>query len=258
MSDSLFDVSGKVMLFTGSPCGLGGYIIRFLVESGVRLAVIAQNLERMKLEAFELEKAPGQVMVLRGDATRSDQFDQAVAMVVEHYGDIDVLINCAGVGAHSPVTEHIEPDGAGELDTDLESIRMMSEAVARRMIAQGGDGSIINLTSTLDYRVNRNTRACADYMSAVSELTRTLALEFASWSVRVNAIASGYINTSLSGKTLRTAEIQSLLEQIPQRRLGKPEELIGVLLLLASGASSYMTGNCLVVDGGYFETTIQV
>ncbi|WP_333904404.1 SDR family oxidoreductase, partial [Achromobacter insolitus] len=170
-------------------------------------------------------------------------------------GAIDILVNNAGITTARPALEHTESDWMDVIDVNLNGTWRVAQAAGRHMQAQGG-GSIINIASILGLRVAQQVPAYAASKAALIQLTQALALEWARHGIRVNALAPGYIETDLNREFFASDAGQALIRRVPQRRLGQARELSAPLLLLASDASSFMTGSVLVVDGGHLISTL--
>ncbi|MDX1489454.1 MAG: SDR family oxidoreductase, partial [Acidiferrobacterales bacterium] len=165
-------------------------------------------------------------------------------------------VNNAGVTHSTPALEVSQTDWQAVIDTNLKGAWLVAQEGTRRLVAAAVGGSIINIVSVLAFRVVGHTAAYAASKAGLVQLTRTLALEWARYQIRVNAIAPGYIATDLNREFLASAAGQAMIKRIPQRRAGSPDDLDGALLLLASDASRYMTGSVIVVDGGHLQSTL--
>jgi NAD(P)-dependent dehydrogenase (short-subunit alcohol dehydrogenase family) len=151
----------------------------------------------------------------------------------------------------------VDPDGWDRvMDTNVKGAWLVSRAAAKRMIEAKLEGSIVNIASILGFRVAGRVAPYAASKAGLVQLTRALAFEWARYGIRVNAIAPGYIETDINRDFFSSDPGKALIARIPQRRLGRPHELNGALLLLASDASSYMTGSAIVVDGGHLQSTL--
>jgi NAD(P)-dependent dehydrogenase (short-subunit alcohol dehydrogenase family) len=165
-------------------------------------------------------------------------------------GPVDVLINNAGVAAEPSLLDLSEQEWDQVIDINLKGAWLVARAGAQQMIDHGRGGAIVNIASVLGSCVQKGTGAYAAAKSGLIHLTRAMALEWAKYSVRVNAIAPGYYHTDMAAGYLDSESGQRLLKRIPQRRLGNPKELDGAILMLSSSASAYMTGSIVTVDGG--------
>ncbi|SCD24518.1 SDR family NAD(P)-dependent oxidoreductase [Brucella inopinata] len=244
--DQLFSVRGKVIAVTGGSSGLGLRMVHMLAGYGARVISISRT------HAGEsLCPSGGEVLEIMADVTRPEEIARAFDEGESRFGPISALFNNAGV-AHMAraldttrdMLEHIfEVNVAGAFFT--------AQEVARRMIAQGQGGSIINVTSILGERPQKGAAAYSMSKACVSQMTRALALEWAAHDIRVNAISPGWFPTRINEEQLQGPAAGYLKGRNPMRRLGDPNDLDGVVLLLASDASRYMTGSILTVDGGH-------
>ncbi|RAR57960.1 NAD(P)-dependent dehydrogenase (short-subunit alcohol dehydrogenase family) [Paraburkholderia unamae] len=251
MNDSLFDISGKTILVTGAFGGLGLHFAEFLAQRGARVAMAGRRIEAGRNEAARLRTDGFAAEAFELDLTRDGEIDLALAAAETVFGPIDVLINNAGVTKTRPLLEVSRDEWASVVDVNLSGAWYAAQAVARRMVQHGRGGSIVNIASILGRRVAQQVPAYAASKAALLHLTEAMALELARHDIRVNAIEPCYIETDMNRSFLRTDAGNALCKRIPQRRFGAPGSLDGALLLLASDASSFMTGASIVVDGGH-------
>jgi NAD(P)-dependent dehydrogenase (short-subunit alcohol dehydrogenase family) len=166
------------------------------------------------------------------------------------------VVNNAGIPARAPSLELSEAQWQGAIDVNLSGVFRVAQASAREMVRTGTHGTIINIASILGLRVRAQVAAYAASKAAVVQLTQALALEWAEHGIRVNAIAPGYFDTDINRDLLKSPVGQAIVARIPQQRVGELSELNGPLMLLASDASSYMTGTVIPVDGGHLVNTL--
>ena len=252
-----FSVRGKRALVTGASSGLGRQFAITLAGEGARVALAARRVDRLEALAREIAAAGGEAVPIGIDVSDGGSVRDGVDRAVAGLGGIDVLVNNAGVVIHKPLLEHDEADWEAVTGVNLRGAYLVALECARRMVARGGGGSIINIASVIGH--GRVAMQIPEYMAAkggLVQLTRALGAELARHAVRVNAIAPGYIETDFNREFLRTEQGARLVRGIPQRRAGGPEELDGALLLLASDASSFMTGSVVTVDGGHACTSV--
>jgi NAD(P)-dependent dehydrogenase (short-subunit alcohol dehydrogenase family) len=190
------------------------------------------------------------------DVTVPGSIETALDAAEARFGPIEIVINNAGVTATRPALQQEEADWDKVIDTNLKGVWLVAQAVGRRMVAQKVKGSIVNVASILGLRVASSVAPYAVSKAGVVHMTKALALEWARYGIRVNALAPGYFETELNDDFFREAAGQALIKRIPQRRLGELRELEGPLLLLASKAGSYMTGSVIVADGGHVVSTL--
>jgi NAD(P)-dependent dehydrogenase (short-subunit alcohol dehydrogenase family) len=250
----LFDLDGGVALVTGASGGLGRHFALTLAKAGARVAVGARRAAELQETVDLIGAAGGSALPVELDVANAAQGREAVKLVVERWGRIDVLVNNAGIIATGPALELSEAEWDQVVDTNLKGAWLMAQAVGRSMVGRGG--AIINIASILGLRVAGEVSAYAASKAALIHLTHTLAFELARHKIRVNAIAPGYIETDMNRAFFATEAGQALIKRIPQRRLGTAEDLDGALLLLASPASAYMTGAVIAVDGGHLYSSL--
>ena len=171
---------------------------------------------------------------------------------------MDVLVNNAGIASTSSALESDESEWDEVIDTNLKGAWLVAQQTAHRLVRLKKPGAIINIASILGYRVAKGISSYAASKAGLIQLTQALALEWAKEKIRVNAIAPGYVLTEMNQEFFEknSSASESIVRNIPQRRIGTPEELTGALLLLASDASSYMTGSTIVVDGGHMQASL--
>ena len=249
-----FDLSGKVALVTGASGGLGCHFARTLAEAGARVALAARRTEQ--LEANVAEIGADRAIAVALDVTDPESVDRALVEVADRLGPATIVVNNSGVTATRSALD-LDPDEWDQImDTNLKGAWLVARAAARQLIDAKLPGSIVNIASILGFRVAGHVAAYTASKAALVQLTRALALEWARHRIRVNAIAPGYVETDLNRDFFASDAGKALIARIPQRRLGRLEDLDGPLLLLASDASAYMTGSVLVVDGGHLHSTL--
>ncbi len=251
-----FDLSGRTALVTGASSGLGRHFALTLARAGAKVAVAARRADKLEELSREIEAFGSQAAAVSLDVTNPDSVAGAVGAAAERLGPIGILVNNAGVALTKGVLEASESDWDQILDTNLKGAWLVAQAAARHMAEHKQGGSIVNIASITGLRVAGQVSAYATSKAALLHLTRSMALELARHKIRVNAIAPGYIATELNQDFFASPAGEALIKRIPQRRLGQPEELDGALLLLASNASSYMTGSTIVVDGGHLQSSL--
>jgi NAD(P)-dependent dehydrogenase (short-subunit alcohol dehydrogenase family) len=247
-ADALFSLTGRVALVTGATSGLGLHFGRLLHQFGARVAFAGRRLERV---ADEIKGLGDRALPVVLDITDSKALVPALEMIEEHWGPCDLLVNNAGIAVTKPLLDQTDDDWAKVVDVNLTGAFRMTREVARRLIAAGRPGTIVNVSSIIGLRTATNVTSYAASKAALIHMTRNLAVELARHRIRVNCIAPGYIETDLNREFFGTEQGQALIKRIPTRRLGTVDELSGPLLLLASTAGAHMTGAVLVVDGGH-------
>ncbi len=249
--NSPFDLRGKVALITGASSGFGRHFAGVLARAGAHVGLAARRVDALETVAKEVHAIGGTAAVAKLDVSQEASVASAVAEIEQALGPIDVLINNAGICITKPVLEQSEEDWDDVLDVNLKGAFLMSTRVARRMRDLKRGGSIINIQSILSFRQAGHITPYAASKAALNQLTKNMALELARYNIRVNGIAPGYFLTDISRDFFASEAGAAMLKRIPQRRLGRFEDLDGPLLLLASDASRYMTGTTIVVDGGH-------
>ena len=247
---SVFDLTGQRAIVTGASRGLGRHFALTLARAGARVALAARGIDRLEEAVKEIEGFGGCAIAIQVDVTDRKSVRACVETAEDALGPVDILVNNAGIAVTKPLLEHAEEDWDSVLDTNLKGVWLMAQEVARRMVHYGQDGSIINIASVLGERgISQLPGYCAS-KGGIINLTRAMAVELAPYGIRVNAIAPGYIETDMNRQFFATQAGQRLIKSIPQCRLGQVEDLDGILLLLASDASRYMTGSIITIDGG--------
>jgi len=245
-----FDLTGKTALVTGASQGLGAGFAATLARAGAKVALAARQTGKLAELQGAIEAAGGSAHAIAMDVTDAASvragFDAAEAAL----GPVDVLVNNAGIAIPKPFLEVTEDDWDAVLDTNLKGCFLAGQEAARRMAGRGG-GSIINIASVLGQQVIGHLASYCASKAALIQLTKSMGLELARVGVRVNALAPGYVETPINAGFFHGPAGEKLVKGIPQRRLGRPDDLDGALLLLASDASRYMTGTVLTVDGGF-------
>jgi NAD(P)-dependent dehydrogenase (short-subunit alcohol dehydrogenase family) len=192
-----------------------------------------------------------QAQGVRLDVTNADSVAWAFAAAEARFGPVTVLINNAGVTTTKPALDVAESEWASVIDTNLKGAWLVAQHAGQRMVHHSVPGSIVNIASIAGLRVAGGVATYAISKAGVVQMTKALALEWARYRIRVNALAPGYIETELNDEFFSSDAGKALIRRIPQRRLGEAKELDGPLLLLASDAGSYMTGSVVAVDGGH-------
>ena len=255
-SSSLFDVRGKVALVTGASTGLGNHFARTLAASGATVVVSARRADKLAALVDDILKEGGKAVAIPMDVNERASVAAAIAAAAKSAGVPDIVVNNAGIAQGKPSIELTEEDWRGVLNTNLDGAWRVAQESAKAMVAAGKGGSIINIASILGMRVANSLLAYATAKAALIQATKALGLEWARYRIRVNAIAPGYIETDMNRGFFETEAGQGMVKRVPQRRIGRPSELDGALLLLASEASSYMTGSVIVVDGGHVVSSL--
>jgi NAD(P)-dependent dehydrogenase (short-subunit alcohol dehydrogenase family) len=249
-AQELFDLSGKVALVTGASSGLGLHFAKVLAENGASVALVARRQDRLAALAADIEKAGGRAVALQADVCDRADMVRAFEAAERAFGVIDILVNNAGVVHAHRIVDLPEAEWRRVLNIDLDAVFLWSQEAARRMLAAGTAGAIINISSIAGFSVAKGVAAYAVAKAGVVQFTKALGLELAAKGIRVNAIAPGWIVTDLNRDYLLSEQGAAVKREIPFGRFGEPRDLDGALLLLASDAGRYLTGATIVVDGG--------
>ncbi|MFC7249591.1 SDR family NAD(P)-dependent oxidoreductase [Halomicroarcula sp. GCM10025324] len=246
-------LDGKTAIVTGAAQGLGKQMATGLAEMGADVAIADINHEKATETAAELD-GETDVVAVQVDVTDEASVEAMVESVTDELGPIDVLVNNAGVPGNAPAEEMSYELWRKVISVNLDGVFLCSKHVGQQMLDRG-EGRIVNISSmsAIDVNVPQPQAGYNASKAGVSQLTKSMAVEWADRGVRVNAIAPGYMRTDLVDEVLaeNPAMEETWLENTPMRRLGRPEELRDLVVYLASDASSFMTGSVVTMDGGY-------
>jgi len=250
-----FSLKGKVAIVTGASRGMGKVMSLALAEAGADVVVAARTL--MKLEALseQIRSLNRNCLVYQIDVTEFDKIELMVKKTIDEFGKVDILVNNAGMNIRKMAIDLSQPEWDKVLNTNLKAYFFCAQAVAREMAKKNG-GKIVNIASLRSIIAPPMAPAYTASKGGVSQLTKALAVEWAKYKIRVNAIAPGYIETELTAH-FKEKEIdiyESIRDRTALKRWGLPEDIVGILIYLASDASEYMTGQTLYIDGGYLLT----
>lgn len=249
MKNTPFDMSGETVLITGGGTGLGKQFATVLAAAGARVVLCARRIDKLEATVAQIRELGGDAHAIPMDVTSGDSVTQGFKQCLD-IAPVTVLVNNAGLAGESMLLSMPEQEWDSVVNTNLKGAWLVARAAAQQMIDHDRKGSIINIASVLGSSVQKGTAAYAAAKSGVIHLTKAMALEWARYDIRVNAIAPGYYRTDMAEGYLDSPQGQQLLKRIPQRRLGAPAEMDGAILMLASSASAYMTGSVVTVDGG--------
>jgi NAD(P)-dependent dehydrogenase (short-subunit alcohol dehydrogenase family) len=248
----LFSLDGKRALITGASGGIGSVLAIGLAEAGAVVGVHGTKKEKICEVGKSIQNSGGSYVPLSGELSNVEACRKLVADAERELGRIDILINCVGTNRRKPIRDVDPEDFEQIVAVNLRSVFFTCQAAYPNMRKQGG-GKMINIGSVTSTDGLGGVSVYGATKAAVAQLTKTMALEWAKDNIQVNCLAPGFIFTPLTEKGLwgDAHRKQWLLDRIPARRPGKPEELLGATMLLASDASSYITGQIINVDGGY-------
>lgn len=248
----LLSLEGKTAFVTGASAGLGAHFAETLAGAGATVLIAARREAALAEVAARIRATGATCETVALDVTST----ASIAAVEPLLARVDILVNNAGVTVDKPFLDQSEEDWDRVLGTNAKGMFLLTQSAARAMKARGTGGSIINIASILGLRQGGHVAAYATSKAAAIQLTKVSALELARFGIRVNCLCPGYIATDLNRDFWETEPGKAMLRRIPQRRLGAARELDGPLLLLASDASSYMTGSVIVADGGHLTSTL--
>jgi NAD(P)-dependent dehydrogenase (short-subunit alcohol dehydrogenase family) len=244
-------LDGKTALVTGASSGLGRHFAALLAAAGAQVAIAARRTDRLSSLHAEIEAAGGRAHVVTMDVTDVASVRSGVESAVRALGRLDVLVNNSGVAATHRATEVEERDYDQIMDTNLRGAFFVAQAVGRSMIAAERGGRIINIASAAGLKPLSGIAVYAISKAGVIYMTRALALEWGRFGINVNALCPGYIETELNRDYWDTDGGRKLKAILPRRRLGHPQDLDGLMLLLASDAAGFVNGAVIAADDGF-------
>jgi gluconate 5-dehydrogenase len=248
MLDQLFSVADQVVLVSGGSRGIGQAIAQGFAERGAKVVITGREAETLKATAQELGH---DVQTCVCDVAKVPSIKDCAKWTLDNFGRVDTLVNCAGVNRRKPAVQFSEEDYDFVLDINLKGAFVMSQEIGRSQLERG-QGCQINIASLNTDRPLKNVLPYAMSKAGMGHMTRGLAVEWGPRGVRVNAIAPGFILTDLTQKLWSNPTMQAWNEaNAPQKRLGKPDDMIGAAIFLASPAAAFVTGQILYVDGGF-------
>jgi NAD(P)-dependent dehydrogenase (short-subunit alcohol dehydrogenase family) len=246
----LFRLKDRVALVTGGSRGLGKAVALALADAEADVAVTARTAADLEQTAAEVRASGRRALTVRADLSRSEEVTALAETVLGHFGHVDILVNNAAVLSETHLLELTETEWNEVLDTNLKAVFLLSQAIARAMAGRG-TGAIINVASYNSIRGAAGLGAYTASKGGLLTLTKTMAIEWARYGIRVNAICPGLIRTDLNSQFLDTPYGEGLIRStVPAKRAGRPDEVVGAVIYLASDAATYVTGASLLVDGG--------
>jgi 3-oxoacyl-[acyl-carrier protein] reductase len=247
---ALFDLNGQVALVTGASSGLGLRFAEVLAGNRASVVLVARRADRLSSLETRIKQAGGRAIAVEADVRDRASMQAAFDAAEKTFGTVTILVNNAGVAHAGRAIDLSEEEWRRVLSTDLDAVFYWSQEAARRILAAGKSGAIVNIASVLGLGVDKGVVAYATAKAGVIQLTKALALELAFKGIRVNAIAPGWIVTELNRDYLESERGKALTRDIPIGRFGHEDDLDGPLLLLVSDAGRFVTGATIVADGG--------
>lgn len=248
---NLFTLKNRIAMVTGASRGLGRAMAIGMAGAGAHIVAIGRDDQSLAETAKEISAAGGTSTIFQIDLCDDTAVTDMVQAAIKRLGKIDILVNNAGIAPMERTTEISKAEWDRVIDTNLNAVFLLSQAVGQQMIEKK-NGNIINIASVYGKMAsNRSLHYCAS-KAAIIQMTKALALEWAPFNIRVNCIAPGFFQTDMTAKQQDSEKhYKFLVNKIPLRRFGKPEEIVGSVLFLSSAASQYVTGATLFIDGGY-------
>ncbi len=247
----LFDLSGKVAIVTGTSRGLGQYFARALAKAGADLLITSRDISRLTEFKQEIKSLGRKALPVQLDVLSQSDIENMVDMAMKEYGKIDILINNAGLNIRRPGTEVSQQDWDTVLDTNLKGSFFCAQAVAKEMIKRKY-GRIINVGSCTCVFGMEGIAPYTASRGAILSMTRSLAAEWGKFGITVNVLAPGWFKTAQNAVLYENKEwVEYITNRIPLNRPGLPNDLDGTVIFLASDASQYLTGQIILVDGGF-------
>lgn len=256
--DDLFSVTDKSVVITGAGSGLGQHCTQLFSELGCDVAYLDINKTGLAETEKSINHFDNNQLQIHLDVTGEKEVQQAVAAAVKDFGKIDILINCAAIIDYSPMMQVTKDIWDKTYQVDLLGSWFMCKAVAKSMIDNNIEGSIINMSSSLFHRTQKDLIPYNSIKAAVAHMTRSMALELTPYNIRVNALAPGFMKTKMVAEFLETEDGKKAVKSVPFNRAAELREIEGVMVLLASNASSYMTGSIIMIDGGLAFNHIEI
>ena len=247
---NVFNFSGKTAIVTGAGRGIGRVIAMGLAESGANVVLCSRTKTEIDAVAEEIYAKGGKALSVVTDLTVHEQLENLVNATVKEFGRIDILVNNAARSFLRGLLDLREDGWDTCFNTNVKAVWLLSRLVARRMIEQK-EGKIINITTVGAEKAESGMAAYGCSKAALKHLTRCMAREWAPFGINVNAVAPGFTRTDFSKPIWSSPDVERLICQaIPKGRIAEPEDVVGAVLFLASGAANYITGDTLYVDGG--------
>lgn len=243
---------GRSVLITGASSGFGAHFAGLMAQAGARIAIAARRIGELEAMTAELTAAgAADVLAVRMDVSDAASIDAGFAAIDDRFGGLDILVNNAGIGVQASAIDQPVDSYDQVMAVNLRGPWLAAQAAARRWRTAKRGGVILNIASITGLRAMNGLAAYSVSKAALIHMTESLAMEWARFGIRVNALAPGYFATPINAEHFQTEAGKALIQRMPMRRLGRYEDLDGPFLLLVSDASRYMTGSVVTVDGGH-------
>lgn len=249
MSNTQFTLTNRTALITGASSGIGATLAKGLSAAGATVVLAARRAERIEQLVDEIDSSGGKAVAVNMDVTQRESVKSAFDLAERFVGKIDIVINNAGVASPKNFARISDEERDFVMNTNFNGVWNVAQEAAQRMIQAGKSGCIVNIASVLGLTAKPGQTSYCASKGAVIQLTRAMALDLIKHNIRVNAIAPGWFKTEMNEDFFDSAAGQKHIEQMPARRLGNIQELVGPVIMLCSDAGSFVNGAVLPVDG---------
>lgn len=247
-----FSLANKIAIITGARRGIGKACALELAKEGACVIISDISLKDCKEVAKEIKRIGGECLPIKCDIAKKGEISKMVKETINKFGEINILVNNAGILSRTPFTEISEKEWNKILKVNLTGYFLCSQIVAKEMIKQKNGGVIINIASVASIKGFKNLAHYCASKAGIEALTRVMAIELAPYNIRVIAVSPGRINTAMDDTLTQKSKIkEKILSEIPLRRIGEPEEVAKLVAFLSSPQASYLTGTTIIIDGGW-------
>lgn len=244
-----FSLDGRVALVTGASSGIGRVLAKGLSAAGAQVVAVARRADRLEALTREIAADVGKAIAAQADVTDAGSIEAAFDLAESTFGMVDIAVCNAGTSGARNFLKIDAAERDAVFDTNVRGVWNVGQTAARRMVAAGRHGAIINMASVLGFGAQPGLASYCASKGAVIQLTRAMAIDLGRHGIRVNAVAPGWFKTEMNDALFESEAGKDYIQRMPARRLGQLEELIGPVVLLASDAGSFMNGSVVVVDG---------